>query len=133
METLERIGEKPLKSGVKLLELLKRPNFTYEDMKNAIDETPSYSKDIEYQIEVHVKYEGYIKKQMKMIEKHKKLEDKLIGEKLDYDAIHSLTNEAREKLKNIRPLNIGQASRISGVSPADVSLLIMYLDERVRE
>lgn len=128
-EVLIKTDNSILKSGIKLDELLKRPGIKYGDIKYIFpEEFMEYNRDIEYQIEVQIKYEGYIERQKKTIEKHKKLEERLIPNDFDYEKVHSLTNEAREKLKDIKPLNIGQASRISGVSPADVSLLIMFLE-----
>ena len=116
-----------LKSGTTLKNILKRQKFTYVDLKNISEEVEELDKDIEYQIEVQAKYEGYIQKQLKTIEKQKKLEEKKIHENINYDDIKGITNEAREKLKQIRPVNIGQASRISGVSPADISVLLVYM------
>ena len=89
-----------------------------------------YIEDIEYQIEIQVKYSGYIERSMKSIEKHKSLEDKKIPENIDYDSLENIPREAKEKLKSVRPLNIGQASRISGVSPADIQVLLIYLKMR---
>ena len=87
-------------------------------------------EDIEYQIEIQVKYSGYIERSMKSIQKHKNLEDKKIPEDMDYDSLGNIPREAKEKLKKIRPLNIGQASRISGVSPADIQVLLISLKMR---
>ncbi len=131
-EVLERIGETKLKSGTTLKELLRRPKVNYEDIKYIAElmdgfELGEYHYDTEYQVEIQVKYEGYIAKSLKMIEKHKSLEEKYIPENFDYDAIGGITNEAKQKLKNTKPINIGQASRISGITPADVSVLLMYL------
>ncbi len=124
--------EPELKSGVKLIDLIKRPKFTYEDIAYISEEIPRFEKETEYQIEVQAKYEGYIAKQSKLIAKHKQLENKTIPLEFDYSVIRGLTKEAIEKLKNIRPLNIGQASRISGISPADINVLIMYLDGKIK-
>ena len=131
-EVLERIGEPKLKSGTTLKELLRRPKVTYEDIKyisELIDEFElgDYKQDTEYQVEIQVKYEGYIARSLRMIQKHKSLEERIIPENYDYDAISGITNEAKQKLKKIRPVNIGQASRISGITPADISVLLMYL------
>ncbi|MEI6856048.1 tRNA uridine-5-carboxymethylaminomethyl(34) synthesis enzyme MnmG [Psychrilyobacter sp.] len=138
----ERIGEVlikkdsgDLKSGTTLLELLKRPRLDYKDIKyiaEIIDgfELGEYPEDTEYQAEVQVKYDGYIKKSLKMIKKHKALEERLIPKDFDYDIISGITGEAKEKLNEKNPLNIGQASRISGVSPADISVLLMVLKIR---
>lgn len=124
-----------LKSGTTLLELLKRPRLDYEDIKyisEIIDgfELGEYPEDTEYQVEVQVKYDGYIKKSLKMIEKHKALEERLIPKDFNYNIVSGITGEAKEKLIEKKPLNIGQASRISGVSPADISVLLMVLKIR---
>lgn len=134
-EVLEKAGEVALKSGTTLKELLRRPKLKYEDIKYIAEviedfNLGEYPKDTEYQVEVQVKYAGYIQKSLRMIEKHKALENKIISADFDYDAIENITAEAREKLKKVRPMNIGQASRISGVSPADIQILMMVLKVR---
>lgn len=134
-EVLIKKNSGDLKSGTTLLELLKRPRLDYKDIKyiaEIIDgfELGKYPEDTEYQVEVQVKYDGYIKKSLKMIEKHKALEERLIPKDFDYDAVSGITGEAKEKLIEKKPLNIGQASRISGVSPADISVLLMVLKIR---
>ncbi len=134
-EVLERAGEVALKSGTTLKELLRRPRIKYEDIKYISElvedfELGNYPLDTEYQVEVQVKYAGYIQKSLRMIEKHKSLENKVIPANFNYDEIENITGEAREKLKEVRPMNIGQASRISGVSPADIQILMMILKAR---
>ncbi len=134
-EVLIKKDSGDLKSGTTLLELLKRPRLDYKDIKyitEIIDgfELGQYPEDTEYQVEVQVKYDGYIKKSLKMIGKHKALEERLIPKDFDYDIISGITGEAKEKLNEKKPLNIGQASRISGVSPADISVLLMILKIR---
>ena len=134
-EVLIKKNSGDLKSGTTLLELLKRPRLDYKDIKyiaEIIDgfELGEYPEDTEYQVEVQVKYDGYIKKSLKMIEKHKALEKRLIPKDFDYDIISGITGEAKEKLNEKKPLNIGQASRISGVSPADISVLLLVLKIR---
>jgi len=134
-EVLIKKNSGDLKSGTTLLELLKRPRLDYKDIKyisEIIDgfELGEYPEDTEYQVEVQVKYDGYIKKSLKMIEKHKTLEQRLIPKDFDYNTVSGITGEAKEKLKQKKPLNIGQASRISGVSPADISVLLMTLKIR---
>ncbi|MEG0398185.1 MAG: tRNA uridine-5-carboxymethylaminomethyl(34) synthesis enzyme MnmG, partial [Cetobacterium sp.] len=134
-EVLVRVGEPEVKSGITLFELLRRPDVTYDDIKYMAEliekfELGNYDKDTEYQVEVQVKYSGYIDKSLKMIEKHKGLETRKIPDDLDYDTLDNVTKEAKDKLKEIRPLNIGQASRISGVSPADIQVLLVYLKMR---
>ncbi|TDT71790.1 tRNA uridine 5-carboxymethylaminomethyl modification enzyme [Hypnocyclicus thermotrophus] len=133
VEILEKNGEKPLKSGIKLDEFLKRPGIKYSDVEYVAEvmdvefDFSDFDEETKYQVEVQTKYEGYIKKQLKMIEKHKQLENKLIPKDFDYDNIKGITLEAKQKLKQKRPLNIGQASRISGITPADISVLLMYI------
>ena len=134
-EVLAKYEETPVSNGISLFEFLRRPEVTYKDIKyvsELIEEfsLDDYDEDIEYQIEIQVKYSGYIERSMKSIEKHKSLEDKKIPENLDYDALENIPREAKEKLKSVRPLNIGQASRISGVSPADIQVLLIYLKMR---
>ena len=118
----------PLTSGSTLAELIKRPELNYE-LLEPIDHmrTESFSREIMEQIDINIKYEGYIKRQLKQVEQFKKLETRKIPADIDYDAVPSLRIEAVQKLKQFRPLSIGQASRISGVSPADISVLLVYL------
>ena len=132
VEVLEKYGES-LKSGTTLKEILRRPKVTYEDIKyiaEIIENGPqlTFDSETEYQIEVQVKYEGYIAKAMQVMEKHKKLDDKQIPKDFDYEAMKGITREAKQRLKEGRPYNVGQASRMSGVTPADISVLLMYLD-----
>lgn len=133
-EVLEKRGETLLKDGVTYFELLRRPEVTFQDIKYIVElgdvELGDYCRDTEYQVEVQVKYSGYIERSMKMIEKHKSLENKKIPADLDYDTLENIPKEAKDKLKAARPLNIGQASRISGVSPADIQVLLIYLKAR---
>ena len=133
-EVLEKRGETPLKDGVTYFELLRRPSVTFQDIKYISElsdvKIEDYCRDTEYQVEVQVKYSGYIERSMKMIEKHKSLENKKIPADLDYDTLENIPKEAKDKLKAARPLNIGQASRISGVSPADIQVLLIYLKAR---
>ncbi|MCI6153418.1 MAG: tRNA uridine-5-carboxymethylaminomethyl(34) synthesis enzyme MnmG [Fusobacterium perfoetens] len=134
-EILEKYNEKPVSNGISLFEFLRRPDVTYKDIKyvaKLIEDfsLEDYIDDIEYQIEIQVKYSGYIERAMKAIEKHKTLEDKKIPENIDYDSLENIPREAKEKLKAVRPMNIGQASRISGVSPADIQVLLIYLKMR---
>ncbi|MGL4392288.1 MAG: tRNA uridine-5-carboxymethylaminomethyl(34) synthesis enzyme MnmG [Fusobacteriaceae bacterium] len=132
VEVLAKVGEEELKSGTTLMDILKRPSITYNDIKYIGEIIPNfelgnYHRDTEYQIEVQVKYSGYIKKSLEMVEKHKSLENKKIPANINYDVIGSIPKEAKDKLKFVQPINIGQASRISGVSPADIQVLLMYL------
>lgn len=128
--------EETIKSGISLKELLRRPKFTYQDIKKIAKELNvnyqlDFRDDIEYQIEVWVKYEGYIDRAMKMLDKNKKLEEKKIPKDFDYNVMTGIGREAKQRLSEIKPYNIGQASRIMGVTPADISVLIMYLDGRL--
>ena len=116
------------------MELLKRPQISYDDLAEIDDDTrPELSYHEKTQLEVEIKYEGYITKQLQQIERYKRLEDKKLDESLNYDEIDGLRLEARQKLSQIRPLSIGQASRISGVSPADINVLMVYLEKKRRE
>lgn len=117
----------PLKSGVKLEELLKRPQLDYECLAPFDPTRPDYPPEVFEQVEIELKYEGYIKRQQAQIREMRRLESKQIPEDICYDTIDGLRLEAREKLGKIRPQNVGQASRISGVSPADISVLLIYL------
>lgn len=134
-EILAKREEKQLKSGITLLELLKRPKLTIKDIEYICEELEDidlvgYDIDTMYQVEVQAKYEGYIKRSLKMIEKHKQLENRLIPEDFDYNSIGGITGEAKQKLEKVRPTNIGQASRISGINPSDITVLLMHLDAR---
>ena len=134
-EVLEKYGEEPIKNGITLFELLRRPNIVYDDIKYVAEliegfELGNYISDIEYQVEVQVKYSGYIERSLRMIERHKSLEEKRIPADIDYDSLENIPKEAKDKLKLVRPMNIGQASRISGVSPADIQVLLIYLKMR---
>ncbi len=126
-ELLTALGSTPLKSGSTLAELITRPELTY-DMLAPIDKNrPELPYDVTEQVEIELKYEGYIRRQMSQVAQFKKMEHKRIPADIDYDAIPSIRIEARQKLKQVRPENVGQASRISGVSPADISVLLVYL------
>ncbi len=125
---LYSLGTTPLTSGSSLYELAKRPDVTYADLRPIDSDRPDIDEDISNQIDIELKYEGYIKRQAAYVEKFKKLEAKRIPDDIDYDDIDNLRLEARQKLTKYRPSNIGMASRISGVSPADVSVLLVYID-----
>lgn len=122
-----------LKSGTTVAELIRRPELTYEDVAPIDKNRPELPWDVKQQVEINLKYEGYIKRQMKQVEQFKKLETKKIPEDLDYEKVGSLRIEARQKLEAYRPISIGQASRISGVSPADISVLLVYLEQYRRK
>ena len=126
---LESIGTTPLKTGTTMAELLCRPEVTYENLKGIDPERPQLSKDITDQVEINIKYEGYIERQKKQVEQFNKLENRRIPADIDYDDVKSLRLEARQKLKELRPSSIGQASRMSGVTPADVAVLLIYLEK----
>ena len=111
-----------------MVELIKRPELNYENLAPLDHSRPSLPWDIKEQVNINIKYEGYIKRQLRQVEQFKKMEAKKIPEQLDYDAISSLRLEAKQKLKLYRPISIGQASRIAGVSPADISVLLVYLE-----
>ncbi len=124
---LERVGSTPISTGVKAAEMLKRPEVDYFSMGEIDKDRPELSKDVAEQVEITLKYEGYISRQMVQARQFRKLETKKIPEDINYDEIEGLRLEARQKLGKIRPASIGQASRISGVSPADIAVLIVYM------
>ena len=130
---LEEKGSTPVKSGISLLELLKRPEITYDDAAVIDDVRQKLSAHQKTMMEVQIKYEGYIIKQQQQIEKFKKLEHKKLPSDLDYFSIEGLRIEARQKLDALRPVSVGQASRISGVSPADINVLLIWLEKMRRQ
>ncbi|MDE6231938.1 MAG: tRNA uridine-5-carboxymethylaminomethyl(34) synthesis enzyme MnmG, partial [Lachnospiraceae bacterium] len=130
---LEKNGSTPLKTGSNLAELIKRPELDYEKLGEFDEKRPQIPKDVIEQININLKYEGYIKRQLKQVEQYKKLENKKLSENFDYSQITGLRNEAKQKLNMYKPLSIGQASRISGVSPADISVLLIYLEQQRRK
>ena len=132
-EYLESIGSAPLQNRATLAELLKRPEVTYENLLVIDQERGQLSSHEENQLEVQIKYAGYITKQLAQIERFKKLETRQLDEDLDYSAIEGLRIEAMQKLNQIRPRSMGQASRISGVSPADINVLMIYLEKTRRK
>lgn len=126
-ELLAKYESTPLQSGTTLAELLKRPELSYEIIKDIDKDRKELPEDVKEQVNIELKYEGYIKRQLRQVEQYKKLENKKIPEDIDYDDVYSLRKEAIQKLKELRPASVGQASRISGVSPADISVLLIYL------
>ena len=122
-----------LNNGIKLIELLKRTELTYNDLKQIDANCPKLSRSEAEEVEIEVKYEGYIKLQLAQVEKFKKLENKLIPDNVDYLSLQGISLEARQKLDKFRPNSIGQASRISGISPADISVLLIYLEQLKRK
>lgn len=119
----------PLNTGTSLAELIRRPELNYEVLAPIDEERPELPDEVAEQVNINIKYDGYIKRQIKQVENFKKLEVKKIPEDFDYDDVNSLRIEARQKLKQYQPVNIGQASRISGVSPADISVLLVYMEQ----
>lgn len=128
--TLEKYNSTPIKTGIRLTDLLRRPEISYEMLMEISDKVHKLPRDIEEEVTITVKYAGYIKRQMSQVNQFKKLEQRKLPEDINYDDIYGLRIEARQKLSKLRPASIGQASRISGVSPADVSVLLIYLDSR---
>ena len=126
-EILRLHNTSEVSTGIRLIELLKRPELSYDILKEIDTTRPELNRNILEQIEIEIKYEGYIKRQLIIIEQVRKLEKKILPDDIDYAKIDGLSLEAREKLNKVRPGNIGQASRISGVSPADISVLVIYL------
>ena len=130
-DLLKKYESTPLNSGISLTELIRRPELSYQALESIDKGRPEFPADlkeeIENQIDIKIKYDGYIKRQLRQVEQFKKMEKRKIPEDIDYDAIQSLRIEAIQKLKEYRPVSIGQASRISGVSPADISVLLIYL------
>ena len=129
-DILKKAGSTPLTSGTTLAELIRRPELNYEMLAPADKERKPLSDEVKEQININIKYEGYIKRQLRQVEQFKKLEGRRIPEDMDYDKVPSLRIEALQKLKEYRPLSIGQASRISGVSPADISVLLVYMGQK---
>ena len=131
-EYLTSIGEREVNCGVSVENLLKRPKVDIFELKNRFNLFSKYHNDVLNQVQLQVKYDGYIKKQLMEIEEAKKLEDFTIPTNIDYNSILGLRLEARQKLSEIKPLNLGQASRISGVSPADISVLTIYIKSKIK-
>ena len=133
-ETLAKLAAahtSPIRTTTSLYELLRRTEVTYADLQEPF-ELPELGKEVREQVEISIRYEGYIKKQLEQVAHMEKLEAKLLPDTIDYQEVPSLRDEAREKLALIRPLSVGQASRISGVSPADISVLLVYLEQQRR-
>lgn len=128
-EMLKRCNSSEINAGVKMADLLKRTELKYKNIREIDDESPVLSREEENEVEIQVKYEGYLKLEEQQVEKFKKLEEKKLSEDIDYSQILGLRLEARQKLNKIKPESVGQASRISGVSPADISVLLIYLEQ----
>ena len=127
-EFLRKFNSSQITTGVKLADLVKRSELTYEELVEIDEDRPILDEQVQKEVGIELKYEGYIKLQAEQVEKFKKLESKLLPKEIDYEDIKGLRLEARQKLNKIRPSNVGQASRISGVSPADISVLLIYLE-----
>lgn len=130
---LDAKGTTPVTDGARLVDLLRRPEITYKDLAPFDPERPELPYEVAEQVEISIKYQGYIDKQLKQVERMHQLEKETLPEDIDYAALAGLRLEAREKLAKVKPLNLGQASRISGVSPADVSVLMIYLEQQKRK
>ena len=130
---LEKYGTAPIKNGARLSDLLKRPQLSYEALAEIDPERPDLPQDVQEQVNIQIKYAGYIDQQLKQVEQFKKLEGRLLPMELDYETIQGLRLEARQKLNLVRPENLGQASRITGVSPADISVLLIYMEQMKRK
>ncbi|WP_017471594.1 tRNA uridine-5-carboxymethylaminomethyl(34) synthesis enzyme MnmG [Amphibacillus jilinensis] len=128
-QLLNEAGGTGLKEPIKALDLLKRPEVSYQLIKRLVPADVTLPEEVEEQVEIQVKYQGYIDKSNQQVDRMKKMENKVIPENIDYDAISGLATEAKQKLKKVRPLSVGQASRISGVNPADVSILLVYIEQ----
>jgi len=132
-ELLEKMGSSKISYGVKLAELLRRTELTYNALQEIDEDRPELSREEAEQVEIQIKYEGYIKLQMAQVEKFKKLEKKLLPEDINYKNLKGISLEGRQKLDKFKPRSVGQASRISGVSPADISVLLIYLEQLKRK
>ena len=132
-ELLESVGSAPLKTGIKGVDLLRRQEMTYSLMKKLFSELKDYPLDVTEEVEITVKYEGYIERQREQVAKMNKLEQRLLPDSIDYEAIDTISSEGRQKLSDIRPRSLGQVSRISGVSPADITALLIYTEQMKRE
>ncbi len=130
---LRSLESTPLNSGTTLAELIKRPELNYENIKEIDKKREELPREVTDQVTINIKYEGYITRQLRQVEQYKKLENKRIPEDIDYNEVNSLRLEAKQKLSQIRPISVGQASRISGVSPADISVLLVYLEQYKRK
>ena len=131
-EFLHQKGTSELTTGSKMDELLKRTEIRYQDLAQIDEQMPEFPIEVAEEVEIQVKYEGYIKLQESQVEKFKKLEQKKLPQDIDYEQIKGLRLEARQKLNKIKPESVGQASRISGVSPADISVLLIFLEQNKR-
>ena len=127
---LERRDSAPVANSARLADLLRRPQVSYEDIAPFDPERPELPASVTEEVEIQVKYAGYLQRQLKQVEEFKREENRRLPEDLDYEHVAGLRLEARQKLSEIRPVSIGQAGRISGVSPADIAVLLIYLEQR---
>ena len=123
-------GTEPVKNSARMADLIRRPQLSYDDLAPFDPERPALSPAVRQEVEIQIKYAGYLERQQRQVEEFKREEARLLPEDLDYNAISGLRLEARQKLSKIRPVSIGQAGRISGVSPADIAVLLIYLEQR---
>ena len=130
---LTELGSTPLTTSATMAELIRRPELTYQVLSPIDPDRPDLPFDVQEEINIEIKYEGYITRQERQVEQFRKMEEKKIPEDINYDDVPSLRNEARQKLKEVRPSSIGQASRVMGVNPADVSVLMVYLKTRTEK
>ncbi|WP_214482801.1 tRNA uridine-5-carboxymethylaminomethyl(34) synthesis enzyme MnmG [Bacillus sp. SM2101] len=128
-EHIRNAGGSELKDGIRASDLLKRPEMSYSDIKVLAHGEEELNEEITEQVEIQIKYEGYIEKSLQQVERLKKMENKKIPDNIDYDMITGIANEAKQKLNEVRPLSVAQASRISGVNPADISILLVYIEQ----
>lgn len=128
-EFLERHGSTPLKTAATLAELVRRPELSYEALAELDPNRPELPEDVIEQININIKYDGYIRRQLQQVAQFKKMESRKLDENFDYSTVGSLRREAVQKLNLYKPANIGQASRIAGVSPADISVLLVHLEQ----
>lgn len=126
---IRSLGGSELKDGIRASDFIKRTEVTYDHIKKLVPSEVELDPEVEEQVEIQIKYEGYIEKSLQQVERLKKMEDKKVPENIDYDAVTGIATEARQNLKNVRPLTIAQASRISGVNPADISILLVYIEQ----
>ena len=132
LAVLERHNTALIKNGARLSDLIKRPQLTYDALAEIDPERPELPADVREQVNIQIKYAGYIAQQNNQVEQFKKLEGRLLPLDLDYETIQGLRLEARQKLNQVRPENLGQASRITGVSPADISVLLIFMEQMKR-
>ena len=130
---LEELSSSPLKKSMSIGEILKRPELDSSHIERFLPGSEKYPRDVQEQVWIEFKYEGYIKKQIKQVENFKKLENRKIPPGIEFQGIRGMRMEAREKLQESKPMSVGQASRIPGVSPADINMLLIYLEQRRRE